>query len=296
MWFLYVMIGNVLWSVSDVVGSMIMNRMERSSILVAWFFSILQFLLLGMLYFLLPIQPVWTVAFAVTGLCSYIASLLYMRLLQDVDVSISSISWVFLSLGIALGSVMLFGDRWTLLQALGAVLSVSGSLWLALWHKRVSRFATLILIIATGLFYVPSFLLQKAAYLHGVSVANVFFWQLLFFDSFAFIIPLIIPSHRKHILPFLGTVRPFFVVFIIAWVLMSMLAFIATTNAFMVGDASLVAIAENGQPFFIMLFAWIATFLSPKYAPKEILTAQTMPVKIVSFFIVFIGLTLLAIP
>lgn len=295
MWFVYAMIGNVLWSISDVTVSMIMNRIEKSSVMVAWLFSILQLLLLAVVYFLLPIEHTWIGIFALSAFGSYLGSLSFFTLLQYVDVSVSSVAWVFLSVGVAAGSVLLFGDTWSVYQAVGAVLSISGALGLALWHKRIERVKTLILICCSGLFFVPSFLVQKSAFLDGISVVSVFFWILLFYDIYAFTFPILLPSYRKKIKPFLVSIEPVLIGLVLLWVCMSMVSFFVVANAYKLGDASLVGIAENGQPFFLMLFAWIATQISPKYAPKEILTAQSTGVKIATFLIVFTGLGLLVI-
>jgi drug/metabolite transporter (DMT)-like permease len=295
MWFFFAMLGNVLWSISDVVVSMIINRIERSSVMVTWMFSFIQLVILGVLYVILPIEHIWVGVFALSAFSSYLATLSFLKLLQTVDVSVSSVAWVFLSIGVAVGGVFLFGDTWTALQGIGATMSVLGALSLALWHKRIDRLQTLILLFTTGILFVPTFLVQKSAYLEGISVISVMFWTLLFYDLYALCYPLLMPSRRKRIKPFLSSMQPIFIGMILIWVLLSMVSFWATTFAYKLGDASLVGITENGQPFFLILFAWIATKLSPKYAPKEILTSQSIGIKIVSFIVVFTGLGLLAI-
>ena len=122
---------------------------------------------------------------------------------------------------------------------------------------------------------------------------TVFFWQLLFFDIYAFLFPLFKGSYRKRIKPFLSSLHLWFVGAMLMWIFLSMIGYFVVAQAYFVGDASLVGIAENGQPFFLMLFAWIAALVVPKYAPKEIITAQRTGVKIVTFIVVFTGLWLL---
>lgn len=295
MWFVYAILGNVLWSVSDVAASIIMNRFRKSSVMVAWFFSVLQLGFLAILYILLPIEHVWIGVFALSALCSYVASLAFFQLLQRVDVSVSSVAWVFLSVGLAFGGVFLFHESWTVLQSIGALLSICGALALALWHKRIERTRTLVLICLSGLLYVPPFLVQKSAFLSGISVSTVFFWMLLFFDVCAFCFPFLLPRYRSDIPSFLTSLHPVFVGLVLLWVLVSMAGFFVVQMAYLLGSASLVGIFENGQPFFLLLFAWLATLITPKYAPREILTAQTTGVKIATFLVVFTGLALLAI-
>lgn len=287
------MIGNVFWSIADVCMSMIMNRVHSSAVVVSWFLSVVQVIVLAALYLLLSLEPVWIWEFALSGLFAYIGALAFFRLLQYVDVSVSSVSWVFLSVGIAIGGVVLFGETLTVLQVCGALLSIGGALALALWHKRVERLETMVLLLASGLLYVPSFLIQKAALLEGHTPATVFFWPFLFFCLYAILFPFSCKRYRTQIRSIVKNVDPFFVVIVICWVLTATLGYFTITTAYSLGDAALVGITENGQPFFLMFFAWIATLLLPAYAPREIITAQTTRVKIVTFMVVFLGLGLL---
>jgi hypothetical protein len=75
----------------------------------------------------------------------------------------------------------------------------------------------------------------------------------------------------------------------------SILGFFFMTNAYAVGLASLVAVTENMQPFCVIFLAWLVAFLVPKCAPRELLTIQSVQVKLVSFLIVFVGLGLLSV-
>jgi len=293
-WFALAMIGNVLWSISDVLASMIMNRSDRSPVLIAWLHSFMQLIALGLVYLFLPVEHIWVGLFALGAMFTYVASLGFFKLLQTVDVSVSSVTWVFLSLGIALGSTILFGETWTFLQAFGAILSVLGALSLGLWHKSVSRITTCALLCISGFLFTPGFLIQKSAFLDGVSLLTVFFWSGFFYDVYASIFPLLVPSYRKKIRPFLLHLQLIDWSMIFLWMCVGLLGYLVTASAYKAGDASLVGITENGQPFFLMFFAWIAVRLAPKYAPKEIVTAQTTAVKIVTFIVVFIGLSLLA--
>lgn len=55
------------------------------------------------------------------------------------------------------------------------------------------------------------------------------------------------------------------------------------------------SIATSNQSFFVLLFAWLVCRLLPTYAPRELLTAQSVGVKVLSFVIAMLGLSLLAI-
>ena len=68
------------------------------------------------------------------------------------------------------------------------------------------------------------------------------------------------------------------------------------TLAFHNGPLALAVIVTNIQPFIIILLSLLFYSLLPHKAPKELLTAQSLKVKLVSFLIVFTGLALLALP
>lgn len=60
-------------------------------------------------------------------------------------------------------------------------------------------------------------------------------------------------------------------------------------------SASLVSVVGNAQPFIVLFFAWLMVRIAPLSAPKELLTKQSVTVKIVSFTIVYSGLALIAL-
>ncbi|PIQ75684.1 hypothetical protein COU78_03055 [Candidatus Peregrinibacteria bacterium CG10_big_fil_rev_8_21_14_0_10_49_24] len=295
MWFAYIMIGNALWSIADVLMSMIVNRMDRSPVVIAWYSGVVEVTVLLLLYAFLPIETVWVGYFAVGALFAYVGMLLLFKLFSCVDVSVSSASWVFMSLGIAAGGMLFFNESWNMLQALGACTAIVGVLILSFWHKHVSLLYTCGLLAAVGFSYVPYFLIQKAALLSGVSVLTAFFWPILFQKLFAIAVPLALPFYRRQIRTISADVRFWFIGMLICWVCTALVGVYIVTKAYSVGDASLVGIAENGQPFFLIAFAWVATLFSPTYAPREILTSQSVSIKLFSFLIVFTGLTLLAV-
>jgi len=53
-------------------------------------------------------------------------------------------------------------------------------------------------------------------------------------------------------------------------------------------------IVGNVQPFFVIGQSWLIAKALPRYAPRELLTAQSVGVKLTSFAVVFVGLALLA--
>jgi hypothetical protein len=58
----------------------------------------------------------------------------------------------------------------------------------------------------------------------------------------------------------------------------------------------LSVIVTNVQPFIILLLAYVLYRFLPRKAARELLTVQSLRVKIVSFSVVFAGLALIALP
>lgn len=295
MWFVYAMLANVLWSFTDVLMSMIVHRVHKDPIVLGFFLGCADLLLLAVLavYQLpalghLPLLLLGSV-FAYLGMLSFFTVLSY------VDVSVSSAAWVFMSIGIALGGVVLFGEAWSALQSIGAILSVCGVLILTFWHKHISTMRTCVILAVPGFMFVPHFLINEYVLLSELSAYTVFFWNILFYGLFAVIAPILIPRHRKSIHQLSAKAHLPFCLLILFRAVITMVATYTVVLAYDTGYASLVGIAENGQPFFLMFFAWLATLFFPKYAPKELLTTQSIAVKVVSFIVVFTGLSLLVI-
>lgn len=296
MWFVYIMLSNALWSVSDVSASMLVNKLEKSPLIVGWYLAIVHLLTLGLLALVLPLEIVWLWQFALAGAAGYAGMLSLLWLLKHVDVSVSSAAWVFTAIGMVAGGFFFFQESWNMYQTIGSCLSIAGILLLAFWHKHVSLLRTCTMLAAVGLSYVPFFLIQKAALLEGISVLNVFFWPILFQQIFAFLVPIPSLKSRLRNRGFIPKILlPWSILMAFLVTMLALLGFFFETLAYDAGMASLVGVGENGQPFFLMFFAWIATLLAPKYAPKELVTAQSFGIKIVSFCIVFIGLGLLTV-
>jgi len=68
----------------------------------------------------------------------------------------------------------------------------------------------------------------------------------------------------------------------------------STIRAYQIGPISLVNIVGSIQPFFAMLWAFLFWKISPRFAPKELLTVQSVQIKCIGFTVVIIGLLLLS--
>ena len=143
--------------------------------------------------------------------------------------------------------------------------------------------------------YAPFFVIQKAALLNGESIYATFFWPAFMAKIIAFTFPLFRNTCRKNIYRMLPRINIWFLLLNVIATFSSILGFFFMTNAYAVGLASLVAVTENMQPFCVIFLAWLVAFLVPKCAPRELLTIQSVQVKLVSFLIVFVGLGLLSV-
>jgi len=60
--------------------------------------------------------------------------------------------------------------------------------------------------------------------------------------------------------------------------------------------ASLVSVTENSQPFIAMALAALLLIFTPRYAPKELLTRESVTIKLLSLTAVTAGMILLVLP
>lgn len=291
------MIGNVLWSISDVWASVIINRVHKNPIVISWFFGVIDLALLAALsVYSLP-DLAWIGWLAFASLFAYLGMLAFFFSLSRVDVSVSSAAWVFMSIGIAIGGMIFFNETLSALQIVGVFMSIGGVLLLMFWHQHVSVFRTCLILGGAGFLYVPFFLIQEAVLLGGASPYDVFYLNAFFHSILTVGVPFLVPKYRCEVLQLASRLplRRFFSL-IVPRSILGLLASFCVILAYKTGYASLVSITQNGQPFFLVLFAWIATRITPKYAPKELLTTQSIGIKILSFCITFAGLSLLVIP
>jgi hypothetical protein len=74
---------------------------------------------------------------------------------------------------------------------------------------------------------------------------------------------------------------------------LAFLGFACLVKAFEIGMLSLVTIAGNLHPFFVIFFAWTLMQTKATHVPKELLSVQSITIKLLCFTIVLVGLTLL---
>lgn len=295
MWLVYAMIGNALWSASDVINSILVHRYHKNPIVLAWIQGIFDCILLVGITLFFDVRSSWIPLFIVAGVAAYGAFLMFFHVLHRVDVSVMNSSSVFQTIFVSIGGFWLFGESWNQAQILGVVLALGGVLFLSYWHKHVSLVRTIALLGGLGFLYSPIFLIQKAALLDGESVLVVFFWPVFIAETSAFLFPLCIQKHRSSIFALGSSMKAGFIALSIFAMLSSTAGFAFFTMAYNFGQVSLVSVSEGVQPFFTIFFAWIVLKMASSYVPKELLTTQSIQVKLVSFCIVFAGLGLLVV-
>lgn len=293
MWLAFALMAAALWSVADIVGSLLVQHHERNPVVLTWIQSALDLVLLAVLALLLDVRSSWVFSFFLAGICAYGGWLMFYYVLDRVDVSITTAAWGLNAIFISIASFVFFGESWSLLQSVGVFMVLGGVFFLSYFHRHVSIPYTLFLFSILALLYAPFFLVQKAALRAGESIAAAFFWPFFATKISGFLYPLLKENQRRNILdcPLDGWMISLSAIVVIC----SVAGFYAITRAYAAGLASLVAVAANAQPLFIMLFARFLLHLFPHYAPRELLTAQSVQVKLVSFAVVFVGLALLAL-
>ncbi|MDD5026491.1 MAG: hypothetical protein PHH13_03915 [Candidatus Peribacteraceae bacterium] len=295
MWFLAAMAGNVLWVASDVTNSVLVHRFESRPFILAWVQSAFDLFWLCMLVGFVSFHTVWFPWYAAAGLCSYVASLVFLAVLKRFDVSIMHAAWVFQALAVSIAGFVIFQERWTFLQSVGAILALSSVLFVAFWHKHITLFRTVAWLLLLGLLYTPFFIVQKAAVEGGETIMTAFFWTEFFQKGTAQVLPWVVPGVRRSARGVWSRLRwdTFFLnVFASLCIMLGCLSFVA---AFKYGPVSLVAVLENSQPFLAIIFAWLLCYVAPTYAPRELLTKQSVSVKVVSFTLVAAGMVCMAV-
>lgn len=295
MWLWLQLAAVACWALINVLDSMLVRRFTKDPFLLMWAQSCFSVPVLWLLLLVFDVPAGWVMIFLTVGVLGYIGDLLFMVVLDRVDVSLTNVAWIILSVFLSLVGFRFFGETWSAPQTLGVTLVFAGILILSLWHCRFGGFGSFLLLLLLALLYTPSYSVQKAALLAGQSVLTVSFWTILSRETSAFLFPLLHPPLRRRILPFLSRSALEFHVFNGLVIALFFSATVLTSLAFAFGPLSLVAVVGNVQPFVVLLLGGVfATFL-PLLAPRELLTMQSLQVKAAGFTVAFIGLTLLAL-
>lgn len=295
MWLPLQLLSVTLWAGVNVLDSLLVKRFQRSPLALMWNQSYFSILLLLLTAWFVPVQSTWIWPLILVGVFGYVGDLVFFVALKHIDVSVTNISWVLLSICLSIGGYLWFGEVWTQNQTIGALLIFLGVLFLSLWHRKIGGGLALLLLPALALLYTPFYLVQKAALLAGQGAIPVFFWSLVGRELTSFCLPLLVPPMRRHVIQAAKGAGPMFFAINALVIVCFFAATWLTTLAFMVGPVSLVGIVGNVQPFIVLILAVVAVKLLPSWSPRELIDRQAITVKVVSFTVVFLGLALLAL-
>lgn len=294
MWFVYATISAFAWALINVLDSILVHHYEKRPLVLMWSQSIWSLPILLVISQFLPLETTWVSVLLLFGIIGYVGDVWFFHVLEHVDVSVSNLAWALLSLFLAFAGFLFFGESWTTLQTIGAVLTVSGTLVLILFHQHVDLRHAVFLILSLSMLYVPFYIMKKAAVDAGEHPGAVFFWLVFARELTSFTLPLFFPSVRRQAVATIRSSVSFSVINAVV-----ILSFFAAeffgTLAYAAGPLSLVAIANNVQPFFVLALAGLCLWLMPARVPKELLSRQSVTIKLGTFSIVFLGLALLAL-
>jgi drug/metabolite transporter (DMT)-like permease len=292
MWILWTLLSVFSWSLVNVLDSVLVHRFEKHPLALMWSQSLVSVPILIVLSFFLPLQVSWIPFLLVFGIIGYLGDVWFFHVLDHVDVSVSNIAWSILSLLLALTGLLFFQEGWGVPQTLGALLIVVGTFFLSFFHQKLNVQKTLVLVCMLATLYLPYYIAKKIAIDRGIPAESVFFWMLAGREMTSILVPLFMSKVRYVAVQAMRGSYAFMLVNAIVIVLFLLAEFFGAL-AYQSGSLSLVAITANVQPFMVMGIAWVFLRIKPSHSARELLTRQSVVVKIISFSIVFLGLALL---
>lgn len=294
MWLPLQLAAVVCWAIVSIIDSVLVRHWVKHPLVLGWSQSCFSLLFLLGLATVFEVQSAWITLLIFVGMISFLGDIIFWRALDVLDVSITNIAWALLSVFLTIGGFFLFQESWSLGELMGALLILGGVCVLSISHHIRSTSWSLFLLPLLALLNVPFYLTQKAALLSGEQVFPVFFWPILGREMMFFLVPWFFQPYRQAVFSFVSRADRHYHLLNAVVITLFFSGMYLTTFAFTVGPVSLVSTVSNVQPFVILIFAWFAYRLVPSAAPRELLTAQSVQVKLVSFSIVFLGLILLA--
>lgn len=293
MWILFVLLSVLGWAILNVLDSVLVHGYEKHPMSLMWSQSLISFPLLLLAPFFFDVNSSWFLILFFFGMLGYGADLWFFRSLESVDVSVINIAWATLSLMLSVAGFLFFHESWSVLQTIGVFFVLGGVVFLSVYHRHINIRHTLGILGILACAYFPYYIVKKMALEGGESAFPVFFWLLLGRESLSFTLPWFFSGVRHRAVTAMAS-HPSFTAINAVVIAAFFLAELAGTWAYATGPLSLVVIVNNIQPFLVMSFAWLCIRIAPARAPKELLTRQSVQIKVVSFLMVFVGLALLA--
>ena len=293
MWLLFILLSTFAWALVNVFNSVLVHNHTKSPVIITWIQSCFTVPLFLLISWRLDITSSWIPTLIFFGVTAYAADLWFFHVLHHVDVSIMNAAWSILSLLLSIAGFLFFNESWSIYQSIGSILIISGVLLLSLYHQHVNIKKTLWLLVALALLYLPYYIAKNAAISAGESASAVFFWMLIGREILSISVPLASRSTFHSAMVIIRSGWPFSIV-CFSTVILYFLAEYLGALAYVSGPLSLVSVVSNIQPFIVMGAAWVYIFFWPAKGPKELITRQSISIKLISFCIFFIGLALIS--
>ena len=128
MWFPYTLLGVFCWASLNVTDSLLVKNYEKKPMVLLWSQSLFSIPILCVIPLLFDVRSSWAWVLALGGLLDYGADFVFFYVLDRIDISVTNIAWAILSVYLSIAGFLLFGESWTGLQAIGAVLILGGLL------------------------------------------------------------------------------------------------------------------------------------------------------------------------
>lgn len=245
--------------------------------------------------FFAPIENDWKVWLLIVGVGTYLGDILFWKLLSLIDASTTNFVGAFVAMFMIVIGVFGYDEALSLPAVAGSVMVLLGVALYSCWEFRRMTIGVLFLMFCTSLFYVPFNIAQKLQEIDGQTVISTYFWIMIARELCAPLVSFSLPSIRRQ---FMASVPrqplPFFILNAIS-IILFLIAMFCIGSAYRVGEAALVSVVSNVQPFLVIFLGWIVSIFTPRFAPHELLSGRSLIAKVVSFSIVFIGLALLSI-
>lgn len=294
MWLPFTLLSASLWATMNVLDSVVIHRYERNPVVVMWHISLWRIACLACAPFLVEIETEYAFVLVIAGLMIYAAAYLYMWILRHLDTSVTQTGWTVESIILSVSGFLFLGESWNMSETLGTILILSAVFLISYWHKHVSWKKTVSILILLGITGAPSELIFKLVMDSGTSLVSALFWYILGYTVISFVFPLLQKRNRITLTKAFSHTYGFHVyMFLMTLILFG--GFAALGMAYRLGPLSLVAIVGNLQIFLVMLFAYLLNVLPTTHVPKELLTKQSVSIKLLSFTIAFVGLSLMVL-
>lgn len=295
MWLVFALAAPAFFGATNVFDSLFMKRYEKNPVVYLCYAGVLMWIPLLLFPLFVDVRSGWMGMMLIAAFVAYIGELYYFYVLGRIDVSVVNACWAVLTILVSVGGYLLFAERWSLLQTVGTSLILGGIFFLSYWHRHVSMLRTICLFCIVGILLLPMILVQKAALEQGEGVLPITYWSLAGRNVPNVVVPLFRAEWRSGVRSLYRRTGVDFLLLVSSAILVWFLGVYCSIRAFELGYVSLVQTVGNVQPFFVILFAWIVARFIPAYAPRELFTAQSVQVKLVSFAVVFTGLAFLAL-